>query len=237
MLLKNPWFQRMIGGSIGERAGIRMVSGVEYMVMRGHKDQAVMKRLRRARSERKTLVTFNEAFMVYSLARSISTLPGEIAEIGVYEGSTARLLCELKGNKSLHLFDTFEGLPDGTTKTEKIVYGKKRKKRQYHCSLESVSGYLNGYDNVSYYKGFFPDSAVNLDPKLRFAFVHMDVDLYKSTLDCLKFFYDRMTPGGIMLSHDYSILEGVKTAFTEFLADKEEDLVELPTTQAMIIKR
>lgn len=160
-------------------------------------------------------------------------MDGDLAEIGVYEGSTARLLCALKGDKQLHLFDTFEGLPEGTTETEKFLY----RKNQYLCSLESIQEYLKGFDNVHYYKGFFPDSAVDLDPDRKFCFVHMDVDLYQSTLDCLKFFYPRMLPGGIMLSHDYSVLAGVEQAFREFLADKPERLIELPTTQCMLIKR
>ena len=33
-----------------------------------------------------------------------------------------------------------------------------------------------------------------------------------------------------------SILAGVKAAFQEFLADKPEPLVELPSTQCMVIK-
>jgi hypothetical protein len=39
-----------------------------------------------------------------------------------------------------------------------------------------------------------------------------------------------------MLSHDYSILAGVERAFAEFLADKPEGLIDLPTTQCMVIK-
>jgi hypothetical protein len=45
-----------------------------------------------------------------------------------------------------------------------------------------------------------------------------------------------MTPGGVILSHDYSILAGVKQAFEEFLADKPERPIELPSTQCMLIK-
>jgi hypothetical protein len=45
-----------------------------------------------------------------------------------------------------------------------------------------------------------------------------------------------MSPCGIILSHDYSILTGVKQAFEEFLADKPEELVELSTTQCMVIR-
>lgn len=235
MLLKNAVVQRILGGGAIERLGIRMVSAIEYMILSSHKDRQVLRLIRSTRWQRRTLVTFNEAYNVYSLCRSMASMPGEIAEIGVYEGSTARLICELKGDKSVHLFDTFEGLPEGSTEAEKIVYGNKP--HLYRCSLESVQGYLKGFDNVHYYRGFFPDSAHSLDPSLKFAFVHMDVDLYQSTLDCLKFFYSRMVPGGIMLSHDYSVLEGVGRAFREFLADKPERLIELPTTQAMIIKR
>jgi hypothetical protein len=33
------------------------------------------------------------------------------------------------------------------------------------------------------------------------------------------------------------VLSGVKQAFGEFLADKPEDLIELPSTQCLVIKR
>jgi hypothetical protein len=60
--------------------------------------------------------------------------------------------------------------------------------------------------------------------------------LYEGTRACLEFFYPRMIPGGIMLSHDYSILSGVRAAFEEFMSDKPEGLIELPTTQCMLTK-
>jgi hypothetical protein len=106
---------------------------------------------------------------------------------------------------------------------------------QYACSLESVRSYLAAYPGVSYYKGCFPDTAGPV-AELRFSFVHFDVDLYEGTRACLEFFYPRMIPGGIMLSHDYSILRGVRQAFQEFMADKPEGLIDLPTTQCMCVK-
>lgn len=69
-----------------------------------------------------------------------------------------------------------------------------------------------------------------------YSFCHFDVDLYEGTLACLRYFYDRMLPGGIMLSHDYGLLAGVEAAFTEFFADKPERVIELPTTQCMVVK-
>ena len=47
----------------------------------------------------------------------------------------------------------------------------------------------------------------------------------------------RMVSGGIMLSHDYSLLRGVKQAFDEFVTEIPEGLIEFPSTQCMIVKR
>ena len=66
--------------------------------------------------------------------------------------------------------------------------------------------------------------------------MHLDVDLYRSTLQCLEYFWPRVLPGGVLLSHDYSILPGVKQAFTEFTERTPEKVIELPTTQCMLIK-
>jgi O-methyltransferase len=39
-----------------------------------------------------------------------------------------------------------------------------------------------------------------------------------------------------MLSHDYSMLSGVRKAVDEFLATRPEKPIELPSTQCMIVK-
>ena len=45
-----------------------------------------------------------------------------------------------------------------------------------------------------------------------------------------------MITGGVVLSHDYSILPGVRKAFSEFTEGRQEQVIELPTTQCMLIK-
>lgn len=231
MWLKNERLQRM-GGGRGERMVIGALARLHMFFLNSHKDPKVMKLLRKVRRERMQLMTGFESYLVYSIAKSASSRPGDMAEVGVFAGASARLICESRGDKALHLFDTFEGLPKSSAK-DRSVYDNKT--RQYACSLESVQDYLREFENVHYYKGLFPDTA---DPILdkTFSFVHLDVDLYESTLACLEFFYPRMAQGGIILSHDYSVLAGVEAAFTEFLADKEESLLELPTSQCMITK-
>ncbi|MBI2827342.1 MAG: class I SAM-dependent methyltransferase [Planctomycetia bacterium] len=230
MWLRNPRFQRWIGGGVLERTSIGLVAQLELLGLGGHKDSHVVRLIRRVRRERRWLVTANEAYLVHTLARAQGNRDGQMAEVGTYQGGTAKMICEAKGDTPLHLFDTFEGLPAAAAQD-----GRVHRANQYACSLESVQKYLSGYPNVSFYKGRFPESSGPVE-HLRFSFAHFDVDLYESTLGCLEFFYPRMIPGGIMLSHDYSILSGVRTAFEEFLRDKPEGLIELPTTQCMLVK-
>lgn len=234
MWLRNQRVQKFLGGGALERVAIGGVSALEMLGLRTHKDADTLRLIRRVRRQRRWLVTANEAFLVHSLARAQSKLPGEIVEVGVYQGGTARMICEVKGDKTLHLCDTFEGLPQPTSSDGKVHSGS-----QYACSLESVQGYLKAFPNVVFHKGLFPDSVASAEDVKgsTYCFAHFDVDLYQSTLDCLKFFYSRMVAGGVMLSHDYSILAGVRQAFSEFLADKPEELIELPSTQCMVIKR
>jgi len=136
-------------------------------------------------------------------------------------------------NKKLHLFDTFEGLPELSDKD--THFGMKYwKKNQFNdTSVESVKNYLSKYENVFFYKGEFPSTSDPVE-NTKFSFVHLDVDLYQSTLDCLTFFYPRLVQGGIILTHDYHT-NGVRSAFDEFFRDKKIPIVELPGSQCMVV--
>ena len=230
MFTKNPRLQKLVGGGFLERAWLNAISGVQIGLLSAHKDPQAVRLVKKVRRERRSLLTAYECYTIYSLAKAHTQRPGEMAEVGVFQGCSAKLICEVKGDVPLHLFDTFEGLPDAA-----VQDGKVHRPNQYACSLESVQGYLQEYPNVSFYKGMFPASAAGM-PERQYSFAHFDVDLYESTLGCLKYFYPRMIPGGVMISHDYSILAGVKKAFDEFLADKPERAIELPSTQCMVIK-
>lgn len=67
MILKNPQIQKRLGGGLLERLGVRFYSAIELMLLRTHKDRATLKKIWKARWGRKTLVTFNESFLVHSL--------------------------------------------------------------------------------------------------------------------------------------------------------------------------
>ena len=82
---------------------------------------------------------------------------------------------------------------------------------------------------------FFPDTGAALTDE-RFSFVHLDVDIYESTIGSLEWFYPRMLRGGIIISHDFMTAAGPRKAFTEFFERLPEPLIELPGNQGMIVK-
>lgn len=106
-------------------------------------------------------------------------------------------------------------------------------------SVVTVRNRLAGSPGVEFHPGFFPETAAT--PVLRatrFQFVHLDLDLYRSTLDALEFFYPRLLPGAMLVSHDYgdASVPGVKQAFDDFLHDRPEQVTPLWLTQGLLIK-
>ena len=169
-----------------------------------------------------------EGCQLVSALRATARVQGDIAEVGTSRGGSARLIGEYSSGKTIHVFDTFEGLPDPGPQDPRFSKGA------YSCSLEKVQEYLKGLP-VEFHQGIFPHSAANVRNR-HFSFVHLDVDLYQSTMDCLNFFYPRLSLGGIIISHDYTTAEGVDLAFDEFFSDKPETPMELIGYQVMVVK-
>jgi len=173
-----------------------------------------------------------ENYTLYSCLNATKDLQGDVAEVGVYKGGTAKLISEVKGTKNLYLCDTFEGLPETKDKDQFVQKGW-----LHDTSVESVKEYLKDYQNIHFLKGIFPHTSEPITDK-EFSFVHLDTNLYQSTLDSLEFFWPRMVTGGRIVSHDYNTtsMPGVKKAFLEFFTDQKEKLIEIADSQIMVIK-
>ncbi|MEK7275329.1 MAG: TylF/MycF/NovP-related O-methyltransferase, partial [Candidatus Desantisbacteria bacterium] len=106
-------------------------------------------------------------------------------------------------------------------------------------TIEGVQDYLKKYSNCHFHKGIFPGTTRELADDIEFCFVHLDVDIYESTLSGLNFFYPRLKKGGIIISHDYNLMScpGVRKAFDEFFIDKSDEVIVLWDTQCMVRKQ
>jgi hypothetical protein len=193
-----------------------------------------IRKIQTLKKSREMLLTPLEANQLFSLVRSTSKLGGLMAEVGVYRGASARLILEADAKRPLHLFDTFEGLPTPAETDAELHLGR-FEQNQFSCSLNDVRNYLGSFARVHFHQGLFPATGRAVEQE-KFSFVHSDVDLYASTQSVLEFFYPRLVPGGIILTHDFATCHGPHQAFTEFFADRPEPLIELPGDQAMVVK-
>jgi len=193
--------------------------------------KAFAENLKKIHAETELLLEDIEAYHIYMAVKRTGKVPGDIAEVGVYKGGSAKIICSVKGDRHLHLFDTFEGLP----KVDEIDMVWPFYEGKFAASYDSVRDYLKDERNVSFYKGIFPATS---DPvkETRFSMVNLDVDCYESTRLCLEFFYSRMNPGGIILSHDYVTAPGVKKAFDDFFDGKAEPVLETAGSQCLVVK-
>jgi len=196
-----------------------------------HKAPEIYNLIRKIKKETIMLLSDFEAYQICRAVQKTEKIAGDIVEVGVYRGGSAKIICETT-KKAVHLFDTFDGLPNLCEKDSPQQFSA----QFYTAFYADVIDYLKEYSHASLYKGFFPETAEVVKDK-KFSFVHLDVDIYQSTLDCLDFFYSRMSKGGMIISHDYPKALGVKRAIDEFFSDKPELIIELPgTNQCLIVK-
>lgn len=164
------------------------------------------------------------ASVVYS-----KNMLGCVAEAGVFQGEFASVINRSFPDRKLYLFDTFEGFD-----TRDVFFEEKNRysdAKTGDLSITSETLVLNKMphpENCVIKKGYFPETTDGIDEK--FCYVNIDMDLYKPTLEGLRFFYPLMVSGGIITVHDYFSqgYEGVKAALKEFMDEMQDNVVPFP---------
>lgn len=179
-------------------------------------------------------------------------IPGAFAECGCFLGHSTHVIARtmtLNGRKEpLLVFDSFQGLspaaPEDLDVGAKHVdsFGQQAKlragKKMFAADMATTMRNLAEHKFIVFYPGWIPDTFVGVEEK-QFAFVHVDVDLYQPVKDSLEFFYERLSPGGIVQIDDYNFTDwpGAQKAVDEFVAAKKPSFFfELPLGGAFLIK-
>jgi hypothetical protein len=86
-------------------------------------------------------------------------------------------------------------------------------------SIEIVRNSLPFPERAVFKKGYFPDTACDVDAE--FIFVNLDCNIYEPTIKGLEYFWPKMIPGGIILVHDYNcqsaqVMDDIRRAVFEF---------------------
>ncbi|MCL2023443.1 MAG: hypothetical protein FWG82_03635 [Oscillospiraceae bacterium] len=151
------------------------------------------------------------------LGEMLKGTQGATAEAGVFQGDFAKEINRVFRDRTLYLFDSFTGFHVQDLEDE-VTQGFSLKEPGLfsQTSEELVLEKMPYPEKCVVKKGYFPDTAWGLEEK--FAFVSLDLDLYKPTLGGLEYFYPRMSKNGVIVIHDYFSEEykGVKEAVGRF---------------------
>lgn len=204
--------------------------------MAGPDAAADLERVGRVRNGTPLLLGDVPALQLIACVRATSHVPGALAEAGVFAGGSARLICEAKGERALHLFDVFETLQAKPAVDAPEATGAAAVRSHFqrlHAREEDVRRTLAGYPNVSFHPGVFPATAIGVE-HLRFSFVHLDLDLEDATLAALEFFHPRLAPGALLVADDFNSAP-VRAAFHTYFRSRMPTIIELPWAQGIVV--
>ena len=162
-------------------------------------------------------------------------LPGNVAELGVYKGKFARFINFYFKDRKLYLFHTFESFDERDVKNEKEKGLSSGSQDFSATSVDSVLKIMPYPQNCIPVKGFFPESAVNIED--RFIYVNLDADLYEPVYAGLKFFYPRLNKGGYIFIHDFNNpnYKGARLAVETFCEENNIGFVPIPDSSGTAI--
>ena len=145
-------------------------------------------------------------------------IPGDVAELGVFQGEFSALISTAFPDRKIHLFDTFEGFSEKDVSIESAGNLSRARAGDFSCTdVDSVLHIMPDPENTVIHKGWFPDTFSDAVEET-FCFVSLDTDLYAPTAAALPLFYERLATGGALLIHDvYSTqFSGCRKAVEEF---------------------
>jgi hypothetical protein len=181
---------------------------------------------------------------LYRLFVGSLPLAGDVAECGVYTGTTSkqfvRHLQDQGIDKVVHLFDTFEGFPAvlaecdiaGTATTWLAKPGN------LACPVGEVVRRMDGMAGYRVHKGPFSETLADFAEPL--CFIHADADLYRSTAEVIDLADRCLVPGGTIVFDDYGseLFPGVGVAIRRHLDLRKYDATpSRRTLQFVAVKR
>lgn len=161
---------------------------------------------------------------------------GSVAELGVYRGEFAKYINQAFPDRSLYLFDTFEGFDarDAAVDQQQGYSGGNQDFSKTGIPL--VLSKMAYPENCIIKQGYFPNTAD--DVACDFAFVSIDCDLYAPIYAGLSYFYPRLRAGGVIFVHDYnSGYKGSKTAVTEYCNENHISFIPISDSSGSVVVR
>jgi len=195
-----------------------------------------------------TMTTLRRSKGLWDLSQNIllRNVPGAFVECGVWRGGSAGIMGlamkSFDAKRPLHLFDSFEGLPepgpqDGTAAVEYSggrSGGHLASIAKCDATLDLVRTLLferlqldpkKVHFHVGWFQETVPVAAKELGP---ISILRLDGDWYESTRVCLEHLYPKVSSGGVVILDDYNGWEGSRKATDEY---RERNNITAPLVQ------
>jgi hypothetical protein len=188
---------------------------------------------------------FNKLFARHDLFMRTRDLPGYIVDCGVFKGSSTlgwahMLACyspaSLKKVVGFDLFDKkmIDYLPFERAEVERMMTQHMDRDTDYFSFLTEIARRKGLDRHCELVKGDVCETLpayLEAHRGMRISLLHLDVDIYKPTLEILRAAYDLVVPGGLIVFDEYAYEGfGESDAVDEFLRERNlRDKVRLKT--------
>lgn len=177
-------------------------------------------------------------------AEQATRMPGDFVECGVYTGIISGTICkwigfETAGDRTFWLLDTFNGLPEDQLLDGERTLNIQNYNLEYRRGgvFERVREKFSIYPNVKLVQGEIPSTLDQVQAE-RIAFLHLDLNIAYPELQTLERFWDRISPGGVILLDDYNqrLHMHQKGLIDVFVNQRGLTVLPLPTGQGLVVK-
>ncbi|MFD2161022.1 TylF/MycF/NovP-related O-methyltransferase [Paradesertivirga mongoliensis] len=168
------------------------------------------------------------------------SLPGDFIDCGVDTGFFARAIVNFTDfntlNKKYYLLDTFQGMDERYCGPKDIERNEWLHYKDHKDLHQKVIHTFKDF-NVKVIKGPVPDTLSQVDTD-SISFLSLDMNCALPEYEALKFLWDKIVPGGIVVMDDYAYrgCEDQKQILDKFAAEVNTKILSLPTCQGLLIK-
>ncbi len=164
-------------------------------------------------------------------AQQVKDIPGDFVELGVFYGHLSKVIVnyapEILDGRKYFLVDAWGNLGDGAFSNN--LYNKD--------IFEVVKSRFQNYKQVQLIRGTVPEVLKTI-PVHQVSLLLIDMNSHAADLAALKYFYSKMSSGGIIYFDDYGgRWSKLREVIDEFLADKPEELLTFASPNAILIKK
>jgi hypothetical protein len=205
-----------------------------------------------------TMTSWERLYVLYKSVQHVveNRIPGDIVECGVWRGGSMKLAAHVLlalgvTDRTLFLYDTFEGMTEPDPEADLDSYGNKasndwlevqrRGVKWSYAPIEEVRDVIagSGYpmDKVVFVKGPVEDTIPATVPD-RISLLRLDTDWYSSTKHEIEHLYPRLSMHGVLLLDDYGHYRGARRAIDEYFdrAGKRPFLIRIDYSCRAAIK-